>query len=209
MNKNILFGLIGFLVGAGAGILTTKRYFEKKADAEIEEMRGYFENEKNQIYADFNDALGYSGEEVNPEQPAQNQEEIEEVKKKLADNNTRTVNYAEMYKKKEEDSYEGSKSEEMNNEYEKNKDRPPRIISYEEAGNLGANIRTETLFYYTDNNTVADEDDNVIEDWPRLLGDCLTKYDFVNSDETLIFVMNYELGVCYEVEKILDEFVAD
>lgn len=212
MNKNLLVGLFGFSAGIVAGILGTKKYFEKKADTEIEEMRAYYEEEKKQIYADFNDALGYTaedGEEVNPEEPSvQNQEEIELAKKKLAENNARTVNYAEMYKSKNEDPdpYEGSKSEEMNNEYDKNKNRPPRIISYEEAGNLAAHIRSDTLFYYTENDVVTDEDGNVIEDYPRLLGDCLDKYDFSTSDETLIFVMNYELGVCYEVQKIMDEY---
>lgn len=215
MNKNLLVGLFGFSAGIVAGILGTKKYFEKKADAEIEEMRAYYEEEKKQIYADFNDAFGYTaedGEEVNPEEPpVQNLEEIEAAKRKLAENNARTVNYAEMYKKKNEDPdpYEGSKSEEMNEEYDKNKNRPPRIISYEEAGNLASNIRAGTLFYYTENDVVTDEDGNVIEDYPRLLGDCLDKYDFSTSDETLIFVMNYELGVCYEVQKIMDEYIEE
>lgn len=216
MNKNLLFGLFGLVAGIAAGVLETKKYFEKKADTEIEEMRQYYEEEKKQIYADFNDALGYAaeeGEEVNPEEHSvQNLEEIEAAKKKLAENNARTVNYAEMYKSKNEeepDPYEGSKSEEMNKEYDKNKNKPPRIISYEEAGNLGAHIRTDTVFYYTENDVVTDEDGIVIEDYPRLLGDCLDKYDFVGSDEMLIFVMNYELGVCYEVQKVVDEYIEE
>lgn len=216
MNKNLFIGLFGIAAGIAAGVLGTKKYFEKKADAEIEEMRQYYEEEKKQLCADFNNALGYAaeeGEEVNPKNPSdQNREEIEAAKKKLAENNARTVNYAEMYKSKNEeepDPYEGSKSEEMNEEYDKNKNRPPRIISYEEAGNLASHIRADTLFYYTENDVVTDEDGNVIEDYPRLLGDCLDKYDFSTSDETLIFVMNYELGVCYEVQKIMDEYIEE
>lgn len=211
MNKNLLIGLFGFVAGIVAGALGSKKYFEKKADAEIEDMRQYYKEEKKQIYADFNETLGYIAEEEEEVNPIpQNLEEIEEAKKKLAENNARTVNYAEMYKSKteeESDSYEGSKSEKMNEEYDRNKNKPPRIISYEEAGNLAEHIRAETLFYYTENDVVTDEDGNVIEDYPRLLGDCLEKYDFVDSDEMLIFVMNYELGICYEVQKIIDEFV--
>lgn len=94
-------------------------------------------------------------------------------------------------------------------EHQKKKGRKPRIISVEEAANLPEYIETMTLFYYATNDVVVTEDEEVVEDPERIIGDALTKYDFANNDEMRIFVMNYSLDTCYEISKILGSYEVD
>ena len=94
-------------------------------------------------------------------------------------------------------------------EHQKKKGRKPRIISVEEAANLPEYIESQTLFYYATNEVMTDEDEEVIEDPKRLIGDALTKYGFADNDEQRIFVMNYQLDTCYEIAKILGSYEVD
>lgn len=94
-------------------------------------------------------------------------------------------------------------------EHQKKKGRKPRIISVEEAANLPEYIESQTLFYYATNEVMTDEDEEVIEDPERLIGDALTKYGFADNDEERIFVMNYQLDTCYEIAKILGSYEVD
>lgn len=87
-------------------------------------------------------------------------------------------------------------------EREKNKNKPPKIISAEAVGELPAYIENKVLYLYNWDETVVDDEENVIDHPEELLGDCLEQYDFYDSDERIIFVMNYSLDTCYEIQKV-------
>lgn len=96
-----------------------------------------------------------------------------------------------------------SPEEEVFDNHQKNKDKSPKIISAEAYSNLSPHIDQQVLFFYTIDQVLCDEDnEEPIEDYYRLIGDALTKYGFVDSDESIIFVMNYELETCYEIQKV-------
>lgn len=87
-------------------------------------------------------------------------------------------------------------------EHQKNMNKPPKIISAEAYSNLPAHIDQQVLYFYSYDEELCDENDELI-DYPGLLvGDALTKYDFANSDERCIFVMNYATDTCYEIQKV-------
>lgn len=92
--------------------------------------------------------------------------------------------------------------EQMFNDYQKKKGRRPRIISSEKYSSLPGNIEQAVMYYYTNDDTLADENEEVIDDPETFVGDCLTKYGFADNDETIIFVMNYNLATCYEIQKV-------
>lgn len=94
--------------------------------------------------------------------------------------------------------------EEAFDDHQRNKNKPPKIISAEVYGELPAHIDKKVLYLYAYDETVVDEDndDEPLTEPERLIGDALTKYDFIDNDERIIFVMNYALDTCYEIQKI-------
>lgn len=225
MNKTVICSLLSFVLGAGAGVLASRKYFQKKSDEEVKEIKDWYQSKLDDLECDIFQGLsdehcGISeeGEEINPEKPESDMKEIQE---KLQKNHEITINYAEMYRQKamndpdieeegeeedQNDEYENSESERWNEEHSRNRGRAPRIISYEEAGNLAAYISSETLYYYAYSDSVVTEENEEIDEPGLLLGDCLEKFDFIHSDERIIFVMNYDTDTCYEVQKIMAEW---
>lgn len=152
-------------------------------------------------------------------------EERAERKKLLNKNWEGTTNYAKMYQEKnnstesklseegspsegdqnKEDEYvdDTTQEEEAFDDHRQNMNKPPKIISAEAYSELPAHIEKEVLYFYAYDETLCDEnDEEPIEEPERLVGDALYKYGFVDSDERIIFVMNYAMDVCYEIQKI-------
>lgn len=93
-------------------------------------------------------------------------------------------------------------AEQMFDEHQKNKNKPPRIISAEAYGNLPSNIDQQVLYFYAHDEVLADENEEYLDNPGEFVGNCLEKYDFIDSDERIIFVMNYALSTCYEIQKV-------
>lgn len=99
--------------------------------------------------------------------------------------------------------YETSSPEEdAFDDHQKNKYRSPKIISSEAYGNLPAHIEQEVLYFYAYDEVLTDDNEEPVEEPERLVGDALTKYGFVDNEERIIFVMNYSLDTCYEIQKV-------
>lgn len=92
--------------------------------------------------------------------------------------------------------------EEAFDENQKNKNKPPKIISSEAYANLPSYVDQDVLYFYSYDEILCDDNEDPVEEPERLIGDALTKYDFTNSDERIIFVMNYALDTCYEIQKV-------
>lgn len=219
MNKNLIFGIGGLLIGAVSGGLCgwfgCKKKYEQQAADEIASMREYYEKK----YWDVKKVLNvqYGVEQI---KKTLNEERYvdtdinfagsKETLEAMRDVSSTYPGYIDEEDPAESEHQEddGKESEniddigEVNREYEKNKHKKPKIISVEEAGNLPPGTENECLFLYTYNDTITDENDEEIEQPELLLGDCLEIYNFYDSNEKVIFVMNYELSTCYEISKI-------
>lgn len=219
--KSILYFGIGVIAGAVGGTFGTRNYFKKKysevADRQINDMENYYN--RTDEYARLE--ISEEDEEVNPTQNADRskgplgKDARDDIKKKLERNWQGTTNYAAMYNQKKQEEEEATDETEESEEdpgkewteqHKKERNRPPRIISQEEASDLEPRFESEVLYYYTVNDVLVDDYENVVDEPARLIGDALTKYDFVNSDETIIYVLNYELSICYEIQKWDDEY---
>lgn len=106
----------------------------------------------------------------------------------------------------EDDEPEIDEDLEMFESHQKDRGREPRIISFDKMGELDNSYDNQVLYFYMYDDTVVDEDDNVIDEPHLLLGDCLEKYGFVDNDEKMIFVQNFRLRTVYEVEKVWKSF---
>lgn len=211
MNK-----LLYFLLGLAVGSVPTYFYMKKKVDVlldEINDIKDY--NDISNQYVSETD----EDEEVNPP--------LDDIRDKLNRNYEKTTNYAEMYHKRRE-SDEELESEhpvdsdedeeewedddiltddqeaalEATKDHQKNKDKPPKIISEEAVADLPTYIDNAILYYYFDDGSLVNEEEEelVAEDF---IGNALTKYGFDTNNEDKIFVMNYALDTCYEVVKIM------
>ena len=204
--KGIMIFLIGTGLGTAAGFFAGKSLTEKKlhaeCDKEIEEMRQYY---KEKIGADniTKDYVACPAEEK-PEDPK------EAESKKIPPK--QFVNYKEYFdaaesEHPEEDPTENQEAEEMDEFHRKNKNRKPKIISAEAAGDIPAGVDHKILRFYAYDESLVDPDIGEEIDEPGyLVGDCLDKYDFADSDEKVIFVINYELDTIYEIEKVYASF---
>lgn len=93
--------------------------------------------------------------------------------------------------------YEGAKANE-----EAHSGKKPRIVSRGEYDSPEFEHHDRaTLYYYTEDDVLATEEDEVIEDPSTLIGDALDKFGFRNNGEEVIYVRNYSFQIDYEVEK--------
>lgn len=230
-NKNIIFFIGGTVLGALAGVFGTRTYFDKKYGAMARESLEIMEEEyqrrlennyipvktvkeesegQEQITAETREALLRNHEGTNyaavygklhPDSSHKNAHL--QISRNILGNEI-TVDAIED---EEDPLVEFDETiahvEEAVARHEANKGRKPRLISARAVHELPDEIDISELQFYTEDEVLADGDtEEKIHDVARLVGDCLQKYDFVNSDERTIYVMNDELDTCYEVVKI-------
>lgn len=222
--KNILYFIGGIIVGGSVSVFVTKKHFQEKYKAYYEEDRNYLETYygKTNEYRKKKKEENEDPSEMDVSRPGgrMTPEERASVKEKLQKNYEQTTNYAAMYKTSSDDidpaemehPEEGEpeptndqnevSEEKAFEDHQKNMNKPPKIISVEDYSNLPAHIDQQVLYFYSYDETLCDENEEIIEEPELLIGDALTKYDFVDSDESCIFVMNYATDTCYEIQKV-------
>lgn len=196
-NKSFLMFFGGIIVGGIVGIFGTKKYFEGLYHQKCEEFIKKYEDDAEALknYVRMTDDYKTEDEEKDEE------ENESEDKEKTYD----TVNYSKIYEIKEEKDEDEEVSEtdlEAFEEHQKSMDKPPRIISAEAYADLPGYIDQKCLTFYAYDEALCDENDEPINEPELLIGDALTKYNFIDSEEYVIFVMNYSLDTCYEISKI-------
>lgn len=237
-NRDIAIFVGGAIAGAVGGVLGTMGYFKKKyekiANEQIAEIEEYYGEKIGKNYIREDDA------EINPvddrdvsntgrENGVLSEEERSAIKEKLLDNYARTSNNATNYSQisterfianreaanneaqdDEDEPVTMTPEEIADDEHKKNFNKPPRILSLDEYSNLPSYIDTQTLYFYFDDMVVTDDNDEVVDDYERLIGNCLEQTDFVNSqDEMLLLVMNYQLDTAYEIQKVMASYNND
>lgn len=221
-GKNVAAVVGSFVGGVGVGVFLTKGYFKKKyeafADNEIEEMENYLKSLLEEALAKdvVHSYASSQGDEVNPvPDPPERDLEAPPIR------GGERVDYTKFFPT-EEDASENSEEETENEEevevpdeafdlstyedwHNRNKNKSPKIISLEATENLPNWIAMEVLLYYTEDNVITDEDDQIIDEAHRLIGNCLDKYGFAENDEKEIYVLNPSLDTCYNIVKVKGE----
>ena len=226
MNKyKVLYFLSGFSLGGVLGALAYKIYSDKKREKECVE-------EYNDILQGYQRTTEVNPEETNTgrDKGTLSSEERAQIKERLQKNLKETTNYAAMYSAETEhpvdsdeeldeadyvepepdDPLDGVDEEaddayDATIEHQKNRTKKPKIISYDAVTELPSYIDQANLFYYVRDGILANEEEEELEP-EAFVGDSLWKYDFANNDETEIYVMNYELDMCYTITKVQGAF---
>lgn len=219
MIKNMLTFVVGLAVGAGTTYVICKKKFDK-AVADLEEYYKEIDKYRRVDHDDQNDS-----DEIEDRPPVMSREERKAIREKQRENrelDKEKVNYSGMYKAKNgytehklaegeyprEDDESGedesviSPEQQAHEEHQRNKDKPPKIISAEALGELPGYIDNRVLYFYSFDEVLANEDGEVLDNVEYFIGDALTKYDFIDNDERIIFVLNYSLDTCYEIQKV-------
>ncbi len=84
----------------------------------------------------------------------------------------------------------------------------PKIIRADEFDEYEFHDKV-TLYYYTEDNILTTEDEEIVDDVEAYIGDALTKYGFKDNDEKVIYVRNINRGTDYEVAKVFGSFEED
>ncbi len=211
-NREAIFGILGIAIGCVAGIFGSKKYYEKKyIDAVNDELDKIREEEE---YTDLADE--YDSKEKNDKKPV---DEVSYKKgfDKQKEKKKEDTAYDGMYRAKKlaEDAAESvdggtDNGDESFEEYDRRvtKNQPPRIISEEALGEVPGYYDHIDLFYYTRDDILTDDADNVLEDRGRFLGsdiDCWFS-DFCDSDDRTMIIRNFELSTVYEIQKFDSSF---
>lgn len=181
----------GLLLGCGIGAFAMKYYLDNKYDVE------YFED----VEINNPKKRPKKEEKTNPK-PKENPKPVQNVDEKT-----------EHPVDSDEDEMDSETSQRFNsglditNNYYKNKNKKPRIISTKELGDLPQSVDECELAYYTESNILVDAENlEPIDNVEFFIGDALTKYGFADNSESYIFVMNYTLNTVYQIIKIRGEF---
>lgn len=212
--KNTLWFLGGAAIGALSSYVICGRYYNKKYDEHIKMMEDYYKVKDEYVRTESQD------EEIPRENGVMTSEERQVIKEKLREEGLENVPYHQMYRQKngytEQKLAEGEHPEEDDesddedivtpeedafDDHMRNRNRPPKIISYDAVLELPSYYDHETLLFMAYTEELCDENGEPIEDPGLLVGNCLEKFGFVDNDEELIFVLNYALDTVYEIQK--------
>ena len=233
MTKEFIFGiLLGMAVGGGvfgftAYSLTKRKYISilrENTDNYEKLLKEMSENVEDDIPDEYKRYI--PKEEKESDMPRISKDEKEIIKEKLRYNHEKTTAYANMYNKPkdiieaqlDEQTEAGEPvedpEEEVTNIFEasqKASNRKPVIISeehYEEFVNGSSAWDVEDLFLYNDG-VITNAEDKVIdgEELEVMLGDCLDKYGFRDSNEKMIYIQCFKLSTVYSIQKFEKPFI--
>lgn len=205
MKKLLYFGA-GLIVGAVAGVFAGKFYFKTKyeeiAEDEIAEMEEYYRQ---------SDEYARKSRDIKEDDSPSSEDFDEKPKtrrrKKEKHTNVDYTAYYDTEDHKEEIEEAIKRNEEL--EEIRRSGKPPKIISKTAVGDLPAEYDEECLLFYALDQTLTDEDDNLIDDPNILIGDSLTRYNFTDSDEEEIWVVNTSLEKVYQIVKVYENFTLE
>lgn len=217
-NYGIIFGIVGGVAGFIGGYFLGKRSAEKRCDEELAEMKAFYEKNVKEVAEELG-ALGDRRPAKAPDKPDLSTYKVLADKYSTKPSEVRSEAPEGQYEPSEEaeDEYLDEDGDEEEDEeliagknaaleYERTKNLPPKLITSEEFGSY-EDFDQRTLLYYTGDGTLANEDDEIIDDPVAYIGGSLDKYGFRDSDETAIYVRNWRLQTDYEVIKVEGELV--
>lgn len=192
-----------FASGTVSGVLITKGYFEKRTNEEVESVK---KSLRTMIHLPRPEKEEKTENDISVKRPT------DPRKAEVVVDYSGYSKVVKEYTADEDDDPAESESpsddipEDVENYLDGKRDsetprREPRLIKYEDFGELPYYDKI-TLLYYMDDEVVTTEDDEIIPNPEELLGDALTKFGFNKNDERVIFVRNEKRNTDYEIDKV-------
>lgn len=187
-SKNIVMMIVGFGLGYGLATWLGKRKYEELIDSEVAELRAY--------YASKN-----TDKEKKEEVKEESSEEVVEDKdyKKIAKRYSRNYSDPSAEVKELQEAIDNEPHQPTIDE----RDAAPYIISDEAFYEEMPSYDKVSLFYYTVDDTLSDDQDQQIDDRYRLLGMEDIKPD---EDPGTLYVRNERLMMDFEITFIYGSY---
>jgi hypothetical protein len=198
--KGALVFIAGAAVGTFGGALLTKKKYEDMANEEIDLMREALREARDMAKQIVKDAEGLgeisavSGEEVPAKKERRTQRQAERTEYRgLVKDYVKDMSGDEA----EEEVYRASQSS------RKEVSDGPYVITYDAYNLENDHYDKSTIYYYEDDDTLADENDEVIGDVFGVIGDdALSSFGEGSNDPEVVYVRNDKMQIDYEVIRL-------
>ena len=196
----ILLGFAAGLVSGGVGMyFYMKNKYDDYADQECEEVRQYYrkkyglvkpekgeaEENKDELYDGIVDAIKeYAGRE--------DTESFEKIMAESEHPEDDLISDEELNERRVADINENNNSE-------------PVLITSDDY-EAYPYYDKEELTYYTEDDILANENDEIVDDVYSLVGDCLTRTSFIDNSEMVLYVRNGNVSTDFEINKIFGSY---
>lgn len=190
-QRSLIIFAVGAIAGAVCGVLGTRGYFkakyEEEAEAEISEMRDYTNKKKERL-----------------DQLEKEQRERENYRSKIFENayddseDDDAPEGTHVVTDEERDYLEGQ-------EISSKRSNVIKLIPVDAYGSEPG-FDVGTLFYYTEDDILATEEEERIDNPEFYVGNCLDKFGFRDNDESSIYIRNYRVQYDYEICKVRSSF---
>lgn len=179
--NSLIKGVLVFAIGAAIGALTTYKMMKDRME------------ENNFLEEDI-----YEYEAEDPPRPVNRQIDMEEIELAKEDF-TRSVN--EKFEKKIISYNNISAKPDLTSLIED--DIKPKIITVHQFDDENPWYEKKSLWFYEKDDTVADEEDKIVDDPCALIGfEALLSFGQGSEDSDVVYVRNNKLGVDYEVVRL-------
>lgn len=222
--KRCLLAIVSYGLGVASGYYVCKKLLENTYRKEIAEVRESLMSEHNQkvmeeISEDFIDEEKDAAERIienNLYRPQKGRPyfnyanpPMEEIARKLAEEKDDEDEDEE--EEEEEEGVEDPEDEESEEELvaraekiarisqENKKNNRPYVIDYDDFSDVLDDYEIETLYFYSDDGYLCDENDEIIENEEEIVG---VDYEDVLNTQTATFVRNDILKKVYEIYRL-------
>lgn len=195
-----------FVLGAGVGALGSAYFFMKRAEKAIDAREDAIRADYEDLYALYTAKENYSS--TNLEKSSG-----EKTEKKSAPQTKEPTDYTRFSKPDLNDVIKRAEEKLANEANPTEEDEPasklkgPRVIRTSEFGQ-DRSLDIEDLYYYTDDDVLANEDNEEIDEdtMVYMIGDGLDKFNYRTNNERYRYVRNEKYGKDYRIEKIRGSF---
>ncbi len=198
---------ISFVLGVGAGAVMTYELLKKKVDQiaeeECESLRATFANSVSlQQQRKAKEAEDQDNEkEPDPDDPVEYEAHVRKY-----GSNMKKEDLSAMANKVRKDYTHVENGEAAEIQYAKDESPEhdhPYVISQAEFDHGKPNHDKLSITYYEDDNTLADEQEEIIDDPDTVVGtDALLSFGKESDDEDIVYIRNDQLGIDYEISRI-------
>lgn len=225
--NNTFKGIIIFALGAATGAFVANKLLEQKYEEilqeDIESVRavakrrlakyeGTEEEEENEecTTGSLNDISSLDIQP--PKEPSRNaynqvkssyglsKKPLKEVVKEIEEEDESEDDESEAY-------VEYVKPKKLSNDGKMSYHDRPYVIGYDAFSDEDVPHDKITLYYYVEDNTLCDENEEIIIDVDDIIGeDSLDSFDDIDDDENSIFVRNEKLHVDYEILRLNESY---
>ena len=199
MKEGLIF-LTGLAAGFGIGYVFFKSKYQKEIEEDIEELRQYYKEkvekeDEKKVKEKIADVLKGDESALNSLRGYVDDDKFKEIEHIYAEN--------EHPEDDDSDIDEDYRFGEMINSEKTGKGI--LVINEEHFGDI-KKYDKQTLYYYTYDDTVTDDCENIIDDVKSQIGEALEVHNFKFNDERAIYVRNNDLDCDYEIIKVVGSF---